>query len=83
MAAGRCADLTSLVYRRLFEIRPEIEACSGVRSLIWSKINAGLRRRCDGDFAGDHAGRFRPIGCEALSQDTYGPPAKCLGNFSG
>jgi hemoglobin-like flavoprotein len=75
IAAVRCADLTPLVYQRLFEEHPETatmfrsqgsELVKG--SMLALTIEAIL------DFAGERSGHFRLIACEVASHDGYGTP---------
>lgn len=75
LAAGHCADLTPLVYERLFRERPETErmfrtdGADLVRgSMLALTIEAIL------DFAGARSGHFRMIACEVSSHDAYGTP---------
>jgi hemoglobin-like flavoprotein len=84
LAAGRCEDLTPLVYRRLFRQHPEAEAMfrSGQNDLVKGSmlaltINAML------DLAGERTGNFRMIGCEVQSHDAYGTPRELFGKFFG
>jgi hemoglobin-like flavoprotein len=82
MAAERCADLTPLVYRRLFREYPETEAMFRREpndlvkgSMLALTIEAIL------DFAGDRTGHFRLIQCEVVSHDAYGTPREMFGKF--
>ena len=75
LAAERCADLTPLVYERLFLEHPEAqkmfrsEGSDLVKgSMLVMAIEAIL------DFAGERQGHFRMIACEVLSHDAYGTP---------
>ena len=75
LAAERCADLTPLVYERLFREHPETrqmfrtEGSDLVKgSMLAMAIEAML------DFAGERQGQFRMIACEVLSHDAYGTP---------
>ncbi len=84
LAAERCDDLTPLVYRRLFREHPEAElmfrreANDLVKgSMLAHTIDAVM------DFAGDRAGNFRMIQCEAQSHDAYGTPRDLFGKFFG
>jgi hemoglobin-like flavoprotein len=84
LAAGRCEDLTPLVYARLFREHPEAEAMFRreggdlVRgSMLALTIDAIM------DFAGDRSGSFRMIQCEVQSHDAYGTPRKLFGEFFG
>jgi hemoglobin-like flavoprotein len=74
-AALRCADLTPLVYQRLFEAYPETQTMFRTQgselvkgSMLALTIEAIL------DFAGDRRGHFRLIACEVVSHDGYGTP---------
>jgi hemoglobin-like flavoprotein len=84
MAAERCADLTPLVYRRLFGEYPETEAMFRREpndlvkgSMLALTIDAIL------DFAGDRTSHFRLIQCEVVSHDAYGTPRELFGKFFG
>jgi hemoglobin-like flavoprotein len=84
LAAGRCEDLTPLVYRRLFRTHPEAEAMFRSESsdlvkgsMLALAIDALL------DFAGERSGHFRLIECEVISHDGYGTPRKLFGEFFG
>ncbi|WP_453953103.1 globin [Bradyrhizobium sp. USDA 377] len=75
LAAQRCADLTPLVYQRLFEAHPETRTMFRAQgselvkgSMLALTIEAIL------DFAGERRGHFRLIGCEVASHDAYGTP---------
>jgi hemoglobin-like flavoprotein len=82
LAAGRCDDLTPLVYRRLFREHPEAEPMFRREpndlvkgSMLALSIDAML------DFAGERRGSFRMIGCEVQSHDAYGTPRELFGKF--
>jgi len=84
LAAGRCEDLTPLVYRRLFNEHPEAEAMFGSEgsefvkgSMLALTIEAIL------DFAGARSGNFRLIECEVASHDAYGTPRELFVAFFG
>jgi hemoglobin-like flavoprotein len=84
LAAERCADLTPLVYRRLFRAYPETEAMFRREpndlvkgSMLALTIDAIL------DFAGNRTGAFRMIQSEAVSHDAYGTPRELFGKFFG
>jgi hemoglobin-like flavoprotein len=84
LAARRCADLTPLVYRRLFRQQPEAEPMFRREendlvkgSMLALTIDAML------DFAGDRTGTFRMISCEVQSHDAYGTPRELFGKFFG
>lgn len=73
IAAQRCADLTPLVYQRLFEQHPETRTMFRTQgselvkgSMLALTIEAML------DFAGERRGHFRLIACEVVSHDGYG-----------
>ncbi|MBR1127985.1 globin [Bradyrhizobium iriomotense] len=73
LAAQRCADLTPLVYQRLFEAHPETRTMFRAQgselvkgSMLALTIEAIL------DFAGERCGHFRLIACEVASHDAYG-----------
>ena len=75
IAAERCADLTPLVYQRLFREHPQAqtmfrsEGSDLVKgSMLALTIDAIL------DFAGPRNGHFRLIECEVVSHDAYGTP---------
>ena len=84
LAAQRCADLTPLVYRRLFLQHPETEAMfrSEAGDLVKGSMLA-LTIEAMLDFAGDRSGRFRMIQCEVQSHDAYGTPRKLFVAFFG
>jgi len=84
LAAGRCEDLTPLVYRRLFLEHPEAEAMfrSEGSDLVKGSMLA-LAIDAIMDFAGDRNGHFRMIECEVQSHDAYGTPRKLFGEFFG
>jgi hemoglobin-like flavoprotein len=84
LAAERCADLTPLVYERLFLEHPEAqkmfrsEGSDLVKgSMLVMAIEAIL------DFAGERQGHFRMIACEVLSHDAYGTPRDLFFRFFG
>jgi hemoglobin-like flavoprotein len=84
LAAERCADLTPLVYRLLFEKHPEAEGMfrsegsAPVKgSMLALTIEAIL------DFAGERTGHFRLIECEVSSHDAYGTPRELFISFFG
>ncbi|WFU20830.1 globin [Bradyrhizobium sp. CB1717] len=73
IAAQRCADLTPLVYQRMFEAHPETRTMFRTQgselvkgSMLALTIEAIL------DFAGERRGHFRLIACEVASHDAYG-----------
>ena len=73
LAASRCADLTPLVYRRLFEQCPETQAMfrSQGSELVQGSMLA-LAIEAILDFAGERRGHFRLIACELATHDGYG-----------
>jgi len=82
LAAMRCADLTPLVYRRLFDAHPEAQAMFRTDggdlvkgSMLALAIEAVL------DFAGERHGHFRLIACEVASHDGYGTPRELFMAF--
>src|SRR5262252_4778856 len=73
LAAARCADLTPLVYQRLFHDHPEARTMFRTDggdlvkgSMLALTVEAIL------DFAGERRGHFRLIACEVSSHDAYG-----------
>ena len=84
IAARRCADLTPLVYQRLFRERPETEAMFRSQgselvkgSMLALTIDAIL------DFAGERTGHFRIIAAEISSHDAYGTSRELFIAFFG
>jgi hemoglobin-like flavoprotein len=84
LAAERCEDLTSQVYRRLHAMHPETqtmfrsEGSELVKgSMLAMTIEAVL------DFAGERSGKFRMIQCEVASHDAYGTPRELFVSFFG
>jgi hemoglobin-like flavoprotein len=84
LAAGRCEDLTPLVYVRLFREHPETKSMFRTEgselvkgSMLALTIDAIL------DFAGDRSGHFRMIECEVSSHDAYGTPRELFTAFFG
>jgi hemoglobin-like flavoprotein len=75
LAASRCADLTPLVYQRLFNQHPETRAMfrSQGSELVMGSMLA-LTIEAILDFAGERRGHFRMIACEVASHDAYGTP---------
>ena len=75
LAASRCADLTPLVYQRLFTEHPESRAMfrSQGSELVMGSMLA-LTIEAILDFAGPRNGHFRMIACEVVSHDAYGTP---------
>ena len=84
LTAMRCADLTPLVYARLFREHPESEAMfrSEGSDLVKGSMLA-LAIEAMMDFAGERTGRFRMIECEVASHDAYGTPRELFGAFFG
>ena len=74
-AALRCADLTPLVYQRLFAEHPETRAMfrSQGSELVKGSMLA-LTIEAILDFAGERRGHYRLIACEVTSHDAYGTP---------
>ncbi|MGX1164371.1 hemoglobin-like flavoprotein [Bradyrhizobium sp. USDA 372] len=81
-AASRCADLTSLVYQRLFDQHPETQAMfrSDGGDLVKGSMLA-LTIEAILDFAGERRGHFRLIACELASHDAYGTPRELFVAF--
>jgi hemoglobin-like flavoprotein len=82
LAAGRCEDLTPLVYDRLFREHPETrtmfrtEGSELVKgSMLAMAVEAIL------DFAGARSGKFRMIECEVTSHEAYGTPRELFVAF--
>jgi hemoglobin-like flavoprotein len=75
VAAQRGADLTPLVYQRLFGQHPETQAMfrSQGSELVRGSMLA-LTIEAILDFAGERRGAFRLIACEVSSHDAYGTP---------
>ncbi|WP_038936960.1 globin [Bradyrhizobium japonicum] len=75
LAASRCADLTPLVYQRLFEQHPETQTMfrsQGSEPVMGSMLALTIEAILD--FAGERRGHFRLIACEVASHDGYGTP---------
>jgi hemoglobin-like flavoprotein len=84
IAAGRCEDITPLVYRRLHAEYPETqtmfrtEGSEPVKgSMLALSIEAIL------DFVGPRTGHFRMIECEISSHADYGTPRDLFIAFFG
>ena len=84
IAAGRCEDLTPLVYARLHREHPETKTMFRTEgselvkgSMLALTIEAML------DFAGPRTGHFRMIACEISSHDAYGTPRDLFIAFFG
>ena len=75
LAASRCANLTPLVYQRLFDAHPETQAMfrSDGRDLVKGSMLA-FAIEAILDFACQRRGHFRLIACEVASHDGYGTP---------
>ena len=73
LAASRCAELTPLVYQRLFDAHPETQAMfrSHGSDLVKGSMLA-LTIEAILDLAGMRRGHFRLIACEVASHDAYG-----------
>jgi hemoglobin-like flavoprotein len=84
ITASRCADLTPLVYQRLFEAHPETQAMfrSQGSELVKGSMLA-LTIEAILDFAGERRGQFRMIACEVVSHDGYGTPRELFIAFFG
>ncbi|MBR0909954.1 globin [Bradyrhizobium japonicum] len=75
LAASRCADLTPLVYQRLFEQHPETRTMfrsQGSEPVMGSMLALTIEAILD--FAGERRGHFRLIACEVASHVGYGTP---------
>jgi hemoglobin-like flavoprotein len=84
LAAERCADLTPLVYARLFREHPEAQKMfrtQGSDLVMGSMLAMAIEAIMD--FAGERAGQFRMIACEVLSHDAYGTPRDLFFAFFG
>ncbi len=82
LAALRGADLTPLVYQRLFNGHPETRAMfrSQGSELVMGSMLA-LTIEAILDFAGPRNGHFRLIACEVVSHDAYGTPRELFTAF--
>ena len=82
LAAMRCADLTPLVYRRLFDAHPEAQAMFRTegRELVMGSMLA-MTIEAILDLAGDRSGHFRLITSEVSSHDSYGTPRELFVAF--
>jgi hemoglobin-like flavoprotein len=73
LAGERCADMTPLVYNRLFDLRPETRSLfrDDPRNLIKGSM---LELAIDAilDFVGERKAAHRLIICEVQSHDGYG-----------
>lgn len=82
LAAARCADLTPLVYRRLFDAHPETRAMfrtEGSELVMGSMLAMTIEAILD--FAGERSGHFRLITSEVSSHDSYGTPRELFIGF--
>lgn len=84
LATERCADITPLVYDRLFRAHPETGSMFGrdtsghiKGSMLAFAIDAIL------DFAGERSGTFRMIACEVQSHEAYGTSRELFFAFFG
>ena len=84
LATERCADMTALVYDRLFRAHPETESMFARDSsghikgaMLAFAIDAVL------DFAGSRCGTFRMIACEVESHEAYGTSRALFFAFFG
>jgi len=84
IAAERCADLTPLVYARLFAAHPEMEA------LFWRDTNHAVKGEMLArvitailDFIGPRQYARTMIQCEVVTHDGYGVPPETFGVFFG
>jgi hemoglobin-like flavoprotein len=84
LAAGRCEDLTPLVYARLHREHPETLAMFRTQGndLVKGSMLA-LTTEAILDFAGERSGKFRMIDCEVSSHDAYGTPRELFFAFFG
>jgi len=84
LAASRCADISPLVYQRLFNAHPETRAMfrSQGSELVMGSMLA-LTIEAILDFAGERRGPFRMIACEVASHDAYGTPRELFIAFFG
>ena len=84
LAAGRCQDLTPLVYARLHREHPETLAMFRTQGndLVKGSMLA-LTTEAILDFAGERSGKFRMIECEVSSHDAYGTPRELFFAFFG
>ena len=82
LAAERCADLTPLVYERLFQVRPETRGLFRTDpkdfikgSMLQLSLDAIL------DFAGERKAAHRLIFAEVQSHDAYGTSPELFNDF--
>jgi hemoglobin-like flavoprotein len=81
LAAGRCEDLTPLVYDRLFREHPETRTMFRSEPVKGSMLALTIEAILD--FAGSRTGHFRLIECEISSHDAYGTPRDLFIAFFG
>lgn len=84
MAAERCADLTPLVYARLFREQPEMER------LFWRDTSGSIKGEMLArvieavlDFVGDRSYSRALIQCEVITHQGYDVPSDVFGTFFG
>jgi hemoglobin-like flavoprotein len=84
LAAERCADLTPLVYARLFREHPEMEP------LFWRDTDHAVKGEMLArvitailDFVEERLYANRLIQCEVMTHDGYGVPPETFGVFFG
>ncbi len=83
-AGELCGDLTPLVYRRLFEAHPEIEALfvrdtdGGVRGEMLARVIEAIL-----DFIDQRHYAARLIQCEVITHEGYGTPPEVFRRFFG
>jgi hemoglobin-like flavoprotein len=84
LAAERGGDITALVYRKLFQERPDLETLfvmdtdGAVRGSMLSWVISVLA-----DYTGDRRYAENLIRAEAANHDAYGLPAGSFGLFFG
>ena len=84
LGALRRADLTPLVYQRLFDQHPETRTMfrtQGSELVMGSMLALTIEAILD--FAGERSGHFRLIACEVASHDAYGTPRELFIAFFG
>jgi hemoglobin-like flavoprotein len=84
LAAERCADLTPLVYARLFREQPEMEL------LFWRDTNGAIKGEMLArvieailDFVGERLYASRLIQCEVVTHAGYDVPPEVFRTFFG
>ena len=82
LAAGRCEDITPLVYDRLFREKPETRVMfrADPRNLVKGSM-LELAIEAILDFAGERKASHRLIFCEVQSHDCYGTPPEIFSVF--